>query len=77
MKWIKIQNRENARAELPLDRQFFALWKGHVSLAQYDEEDDCFYVCFSPAEYESPWKISPERENKFEYWAEATTPEDW
>lgn len=76
---MKIEwKRLNSLDELPRDgSRFLALYKGLISIAQYDEEEKVFYVSFAPAEY-SDFQA---RIHKFEYWCEldypAAYPEDW
>ena len=77
MKWIKIQNRELARQELPKDRSFLVMWKGRISICQFDKDEDSFFISFDPGVYEASWKISLDRERKFQYWAELEYPEGW
>lgn len=76
MDWIKIKDCQNARAEMPQEKQFLAIWKGAVCLCQFDEIEEVFAICYYPASYES-FVVSPEREIKFTHWAEIPLPEDY
>ena len=77
MKWIKCpEGMHNGRACLPLDKQFFAIWKGCICIAEYDSDDDCFYICTLPAQY-GVMKVDRERECKFTHYCEIVYPEDY
>jgi|FreactcultuFSWF8_1027224.scaffolds.fasta_scaffold07004_2 hypothetical protein len=75
MKWNTIEN----SAALPRDgRPFISLWKGRISLTQYDTEEGRFYIMFDLAEYSQSWCIPQDRENKFTHWMELPNmPEDY
>lgn len=72
MNWIRIEDQP-----LPKDRQFLALWKGGICLAEYDEEEGRFYICMFPASIAGIMRVSQERENKFTHWCELERPEDY
>jgi hypothetical protein len=65
------------RKDVPLNRQFLALWKGVICIAEYDQDEDKFYICFYPAQNASIMKVENERENKFTHWYELTCPQDY
>ena len=68
MNWIKIPDRENARAFLPQDgSQFLAIWKGAPGICQYDDELELFCLSLFPSEYEV-MAVALERERKFTHW---------
>lgn len=68
MNWIKVNN---PRLDMPIDgRPFISLWKGRISLTQFDLDEHRFYIMFDPAEYSQAWQIPQERENKFTDWME-------
>lgn len=80
MKWNKIIpniDRTKIRDQLPKDRPFIALWKGAFCLCEYDNDLDRFIIGIMPAMYLGFWKVDPERECKFTYWAELDLPEDY
>ena len=55
MEWIKIDSSH----ELPRDgSNFLALWKGRVSLCQFDSDEGRFYIMFDPADNCQPMQIS-------------------
>ena len=64
MSWIKIENSH----QLPRNgEQFLALWKGKISLCQFDIDEDRFYIQFDPVELPS-FQLPQSRENKFTHW---------
>lgn len=77
MNWIKILDREKVREQLPKEKPFLCLWKGVISLCEYDEEEDSFYLCFYPAQYENIIKLIQERERKITHFAILDLPEGY
>lgn len=64
--WKKVTGRH----DLPRDgREFLVLWKGRMSLAQFDEEEGIFYIVWDPADC-APMGVDQHREGKFNYWAD-------
>ena len=58
--WKKIES----RSDLPKDgNTFLCLWKGRVSLCQYDCEENSYYLIYDPANHGN-FKLDQERENK-------------
>lgn len=76
LKWIKITN-PAIRNELPKDKVFLALWKGCFAIAEYDEDEDRFYICFMPACMSGIMKVAHEREGKFTHYCNLEYPEDY
>jgi hypothetical protein len=65
MEWIKVENSH----ELPRNGDIFlAIWKGRISMCQFDQEEGRFYIMFEPADYSQSWCIDQSRENKFTHW---------
>ncbi len=65
MKWIAIESSH----ELPRDgSEFLAIWKGIISLCQYDMDDCRFFIAFQPAIYNGIMMMPQDRENKFTHW---------
>ncbi len=79
MNWITIKNTEYPRHEMPMDGStFISLWKGRISLTQFDEEEGRFYIIWFPAEYPASARIEQEREDKFTHWMKLPgLPEDY
>jgi hypothetical protein len=61
---------------LPKDNQFLVLWKGIISICEYDEKDDAFWICHFPA-YIGEWKLSKEREGKITHFCLLEFPADY
>ena len=76
MKWIRL-TKGNERQELPRDKQFFCLWKGQFGLSEFDEEENCFYLCFLPAQMSGMMKVDRDREGKFTHYCIPDYPEDY
>lgn len=74
MDWIKTTDPQK---ELPKDKVFFALWKGAFCVAEYDEEEDHFYVCFMPAIMSGIMKVCKDRVRKFTHYFIPEFPEDY
>jgi hypothetical protein len=77
MEWIKIKDRENPRLEVPLDRVFFAIWKGNFCIVEYDEEKSLFYISMHPATYDTRDPLPSYSENKFHYFFVPEYPKDY
>lgn len=77
MDWIKIKDRNHAAQELPKDRIFLALWKGSFCIAEWDKEEQRFYIGMMPCIMIGMMRIEPEREIKFTHWCELKLPEDY
>ena len=77
MKWFTVINRENAREELPLDKVFFALWKGAFCISEFDDDENCFYISFLPAQMTGLMKVSLDREYKFTHFCIPEYPKDY
>jgi hypothetical protein len=77
MKWEKIEDRNNPRKQLPLDKPFFAIWKGAFCIGEYNEEDDRFHISYLPAQYQTGGPIDEIAEGKFYYICKCEYPEDY
>lgn len=63
LNWKKVK----FRSDLPKDgHTFLCLWKGRISLCQYDEEEKAFYLIYDPAEQGS-FRLAQERESKISH----------
>lgn len=71
MNWKKVESRE----DLPKKRPFISLWKGLICITEYDDEQDKFWIMFSPYVYERPWIIPHDRESKFSHYVPLDYPE--
>ncbi len=73
-KWLPVRDHR----DLPKDRVFISLWKGRISLTEYDEDEDKFYIVFDPAQYEYSMPLDTDRIGKFTHWMELPNiPEDY
>lgn len=73
--WYKVQD-----IPMPKDREIIAMWKGRRGIAQYDDEDGCWYFLYGPIEisYEHGCSIDEEASIKFSYWCELPEyPQEW
>jgi len=71
--WHPVKSRD----DLPKDEQFLVLWRGAISLCEYDEDCDQFCICNYPSEYETTMKVPKDRENKFTHFMLLDRPEDY
>lgn len=73
--WIKVNN----ISDMPMDgKEFISFWKGRVCITQYDEEEKCFFLSFSPADYEKNMRVPDHLERRFYYWMPLpSTPEGY
>lgn len=65
MNWIKVSSRD----DMPKDRPFLAIWKGHACIARFHSDENSFYICFDPSQYDNH-ALDLIAESKFSYWAE-------
>ena len=66
MNWIKVTN---PRLEVPRDESaFLAIWKGRICIAQFSEDEWCYFISWFPAEIPSTVNLNQHDEARFEYW---------
>lgn len=74
MDWIKLpEGFHNGRTHLPLDRQFFAIWRGMPCICEYDDNEELFFISFQPSSY-GVMIVDRERECKFTHYCEIDIP---
>lgn len=74
MKWISIKNERRARDHLPKGTSFLAIWKDYICIAEFNEEDDHFYICFLPAQMSGIMKVTKDREMRFTHYCVIESP---
>lgn len=62
---------------MPRDRMILAIWKGQYCIAEFDKEEDHWWICWMPYTYELRWPIKDEAVLNFTHWSELTLPADY
>ena len=73
--WKKIKN---IRSDVDLYKRFLVVWRGAVALAEYNEDQNNFWLCLWPATDLSFTQVAAEGETTITHWMPLpTAPEDF